>query len=115
MLSLFHHLANHQMIAIHNGVTASSAFLIPRANALTSEHAISRSRSSQARLLARNSKSSTSPVRIGDCRDLFSVLTGMTDPFLIPGTSALPRRWGLTIAKVPGLFFKAGSLSFTYS
>jgi hypothetical protein len=42
-LSLFHHLANHQMSAIHNGVTVSSAFLIPRANALTSEHTISRS------------------------------------------------------------------------
>lgn len=44
------HLANHQASTSHNGVTASSAFLIPRANALTSEHTIPRSRSSQARL-----------------------------------------------------------------
>src|ERR1700740_3654635 len=37
------HLANHQASASHNGITVRSAFLIPRAIALTSEHAISRS------------------------------------------------------------------------
>jgi hypothetical protein len=65
----FRHLANHQASASHNGITVNSAFLIPRANALASEQAISRSRSSQARLCPRNSNSSTSPVRIRDCRD----------------------------------------------
>jgi hypothetical protein len=69
------HLANHQASASHNGITISSAFLTPRTNALAPEHAISRSWSSQARLWARNSNSSTSPVRIRDFRDVPSVFT----------------------------------------
>jgi hypothetical protein len=73
------HLANHQASASHNGITVSSAFLTPRTNALASEHAISRSRSSHARLCAKNSNSSTSPVRIGDFRDVPSVFTVIND------------------------------------
>jgi hypothetical protein len=61
-LNLFHHLANHQASASHHGITVSNAFQIPRANALTSEHAISRSRTSLARFY---SKSSTALVGIG--------------------------------------------------
>jgi hypothetical protein len=45
------HLANHQASASHNGIMVSSAFLAPRTNAVTTEHAIPRSWSSQARLL----------------------------------------------------------------
>jgi hypothetical protein len=59
------HLANHLASASYNGITVSSAFLTPHTNALASEHAISRSWSSQTRLCAKNSTSSTSPVRIG--------------------------------------------------
>jgi hypothetical protein len=69
------YLASHKANASHNGATASSAFLIPRTNALASEHVISRSRSSQARLFESNSDSSTSPVRVGDFRDVTSVFT----------------------------------------
>jgi hypothetical protein len=69
------HLANHQASASHNGITVSSAFLTPRTNALVPEQAISRSRSSQARLLARSSNSSTSPVSIRDFREVPSVFT----------------------------------------
>ena len=78
------YLANHKPSASHNGVTASNAFLIPRANALTSEHTISRSRSSHARLCARNSNNSTSPVLIEECRDLTSVSTVIDDSLLVP-------------------------------
>jgi hypothetical protein len=73
------HLANHQASASHSGITVSSTFLTPRTNALVSEHAISQSWSSQARLCAKNSKSSTSPVRIGDSRDVPSAFTVMND------------------------------------
>jgi hypothetical protein len=77
------HLANHKATASQNGVTASNAFLIPRANALASEHTISRSWSSQARSCAKNSNSSTSPVRIGDLRDEISVFIGIEDSLLL--------------------------------
>jgi hypothetical protein len=80
----FRHVANHQASASHNGITVSSAFLIPSAKALASEHAISRSRSSKARLRESNSKSSTSLVRIGDFRDVNSLFTGIDDSFLLP-------------------------------
>jgi hypothetical protein len=73
------HLANQQASASHNGIIVSSAFLTPRTNAPGIGTRISRSRSSQARLCAKNSKSSTSPVRIGDCRDVSSVLTVIND------------------------------------
>ena len=66
------HLANHQASASHNGITR-------RSNALASEHAVSRSWSSEARLCAKNSTSSTSPVRIGDFRDVPSVFTVISD------------------------------------
>jgi hypothetical protein len=59
--SLFITLPNHQASASHEGITVSSAFLIPSAKALALEHAISRSRSPKARFRERNSKNSTSP------------------------------------------------------
>jgi hypothetical protein len=76
------YLVNHQASAIHNGVTVSSALQIPRANALASEQDISRSRSSQAFLCARNSKSSTSPLRILYSRDVLSIFTLINLPFM---------------------------------
>ena len=74
------HLANHQASASHNGVTVNNAFLAPRTNALTTEHAIPRSWSSQARLCAKDSSSSTLPVRIRDFRDVPSLFTVIHDP-----------------------------------
>src|SRR5437660_8918645 len=74
------HLANHQASASHNGVTVNSAFLTPCTNALATEHAIPRSWSSQARLCAKDSSSSTLPVRIRDFRDVPSLFTVIHDP-----------------------------------
>jgi hypothetical protein len=73
------HLANHQASASHNGITVSSAFLLPAPMPWRPEHAGSRSWSSQARLCAKNSISSTSPLRIGDFRDVPSVFTVIHD------------------------------------
>jgi hypothetical protein len=81
------YLANHNASASHSGITVSNPFLIPRANALTSEHVISRSRSSQARLRESNSKSSTSPVRVGDFRDVLSTFTVTNDSLLFRAES----------------------------
>ena len=66
------YLANHKASAAHNGITANSAFLIPRASALASEHTIPCSRSSHAHLCSNNSKRSTSPVRARDFGDVLS-------------------------------------------
>jgi hypothetical protein len=89
------HLANHKASASHNGATASCAFRIPRANALTSEHAISRSRSSQARLCAQYSKSSTSTLSVGDFHDVVSTFTVINDSFLFRAATVAikPRRF----------------------
>src|SRR5579864_1702436 len=62
---------------------------MPRASASTSEHTISRSRSAQARLCAKNSTRSTSPVGVGDFRDIPSVCTGIDDSLLLPQCVAL--------------------------
>jgi hypothetical protein len=105
------HLANHKASASHNGATASSAFRIPRANALTSEHAISRSRSSQARLCAKYSKSSTSPVSGADFRDVVFAFTGIDDSFYflpqpLPSNQGDSRRSKAAKCPLPPLFLK---------
>jgi hypothetical protein len=63
---------------------------MPRANALTSEHTISGSRSSQARLCEKNSNSSTLSVRVGDFRDLLSTFTVINGSYAIPGPIRCP-------------------------
>ena len=90
------HLANHQASASHNGITVRSAFLTPRTNALRSEHTILRSRSSQARLCAKNSNSSTSPVCVGDFREVPSVFTVINAPCSPMYSRAGSRRSTLT-------------------
>ena len=76
------YLANHKASATHNGITTNNAFLIPRANALTSQHTISCSRSSQAHFCPKNSKSSTSPERAWDFGNVLSTFTVISNSSL---------------------------------
>jgi hypothetical protein len=79
--------ANHKTSTSQKGVTASSPFRIPRINALTSEYTISRSRSPQARLCAKNPNSSTSPIHAGDSRDVLCTFTFTNNSSLFSGLS----------------------------